>query len=1180
MEEFLAAKDISFVGEEKAGDSLEIKSTVAPYLKLAPPESPQQSVEFSHVFRIPLSLSFREIYRRVYNASHPEDVRAETLTKRAQYVQQNVKLVDLRPKRWYRELATLARRIGVLNKRQESLSSDIKNLEKILSETAFDKRFGEGNEVYEKLEALYYQAVNDSESVADIMSQCERQRDEIIHEISQGGYVHKAVMDTDKGTYIDAIYESNISDSDLKALLPFLKPVDFVKDCMTDNTQWGVLEGKLSANLLTEHNALISPEKRARYEREAKELSALDKNPSIMAEIGRYQKDIDTLDAEIADLKSKIEGAIKQSEVDVTEQIELCNNKKDSLTRLIQQQEQALKSKEVPVKQFFAIDPKAWSEVAKKVCPNSPRNNPDEVFDALIYQSGNQLDDLFGYVGIKAQVNELKGRKNEILANKNDLTRTTQDLAKLEDENANSDAAKKIIADATERTTDCKNKRALLQSQLTEYKQNALPQARAQFIAEWNDPKNYDAKVTESRIDEKADSVKDFYAQASKAFGHRNIHRFELRGGDFYTENGLPLQEFMSLPATALQKKAAIIPYLDEAGKPSTELFWGVLSPQPASRVFPPKLPVAKIVETNLLEISWERYVLSELTESVNLFPGEKKQITVEKQTKLTRTVNQSRKESQEEQRRLTSSFEENLRSELSTQLNISNSEQQTNKSQQTQSGKEQSGSQNSSTQENENVKSGSANASLFKGAFSAEGKASSTSKSSKTASQTQSKEAAYQLGQSNEGQTLNKTTRDITSKNLKNTIDKVSSETSSNNKLEISSSSSEQYEESNSNKESMQIENPNLGCTVNYNFYQLQNVYVLRPHLKDTKIVLDTGILMVEGVDVTAKVVCELEEFNKLFKLLPRSDVATVLCAFIARRVLKNYAKLTIDPTNMGILRLKVGKWENEAELINKIRGIFAKLNLMLENIDAKILDKETPAHQADDKPDDKGKAEADPDNKPDGKTDDKGKAEADPDNKPDGKTDDKGKAEADPDNKPDGKTDTEDNKAKIEFENKLKEKIKALEVALIELQKFTFELEPPSAMNELRQVVNAPAYHVDTQLGQLSATEDYLEKHRQGELRKQEAKTDHIRARSEHERKKGAWYEFHGSKPASVTLAEPPHSPPAKAPEPASVKLTKPSPPAKAAASASAKLVNPPHSPLANEQEPPEIRKTTRRK
>jgi predicted DNA-binding antitoxin AbrB/MazE fold protein len=1020
------------------GDDLQDKkNSSASFLKMAPPVSTQQTVEFSQVFRLPLSRSFRAIYAACYEATHPIETRAEVITQTAQYVQQNVKLIDLRPKRWYRELAVLAKRASILDKKRVSLSKDIDELEAKFLVTTLDNKMGDGKATYENLEKVYLQSIREHEAIIEAMAKNQQQRDGIIREISQNGYVH-TVADGK-----DSINVSRVKDPNK---IPILKKEDLAdKEKMSDDTKWAGLAAQLEKGLLVEHNPLISPVKTVRFRAELKELALIGNNPTITGALEKYRKDIEALDSEMTELDAKMKGAVDQSKVDVANQIGICTQQQATFKAEIAKRESFL----APIERILRGDVNYEVRDIAAVLQQHPEMTREQIVDYLIYTrtGGDHFHERSLGRDYHTNWGEVLEAKRALSSFQSSLAVNIQELARLNAEDSNAKAAQKIVAEATDRIETCKSQRALLMSKLEEYKANALPQARAQFIAEWNNPQNYDSEITQDKVDETVDPLKAFYEHANKTFGYRNVHRFVSKGGDFYTESGLPLHEFMSQPG--LGEKAALFPCVAENGEVSTELFWGVESPQKAGSKFGSQFPAVRFVETNELQVSWKGYALSSLAEAVNLFPGEKKQIIVEKQTKLTRTVNQSKKENQEEQRHLTSSFEENLRSELSTSANLSKSDQRTQKTQHDQSTNDKSGSKSSAHQENENDWSASAHGSFFGGSLTADAKASSNSKFNKDSSQSQSKEVAFKLSQYDEGQALNKSTRDVAAKNVQNTVNKVSSETSSNNKLEVSSSSSEQYEESKSNKESMQIENPNLGRTVNYNFYQLQNVYATRSHLKDVKIVLDTGIPLMEGVDITAKVVCELEEFNKLFKLLPKSDFATVLCAYIARRVLKNYAQIISDPANMGILRLKAGRWESEVELINKIQEIYRKLSLVLANCNFE-------------KPKDDGS----------------------------------------------------DKKKKGELDNTLKAKITELELALGALQKFTFVLNETQVLQECQHVVNAPAYHVDTQLGQLPATENYLERHREVELDRQKAKTVHVLAKAEHERKKGAWCDFHGDK------------------------------------------------------------------
>src|SRR6185436_7243645 len=78
-------------------------------------------------------------------------------------------------------------------------------------------------------------------------------------------------------------------------------------------------------------------------------------------------------------------------------------------------------------------------------------------------------------------------------------------------------------------------------------------------------------------------------------------------------------------------------------------------------------LPTIKFVESYCVEIGWQGYGLGELSHSFNLFPGETKELVVEKSTKLSTKLSETRSSEESTSTHISSSFEDNLQSEFSS---------------------------------------------------------------------------------------------------------------------------------------------------------------------------------------------------------------------------------------------------------------------------------------------------------------------------------------------------------------------------------------------------------------------------------------------------------------------------------------------------------------------------------
>lgn len=488
---------------------------------------------------------------------------------------------------------------------------------------------------------------------------------------------------------------------------------------------------------------------------------------------------------------------------------------------------------------------------------------------------------------------------------------------------------------------------------------NKIHKQRQDFLKQWSDPKayisgfKYELVSRENdpfleyleKIDEQTRNVsKDKKGDYKKSATKYQTYSFKLTANGFYNQDGLSLKDFMKYSTADRADTILVLPYFDQSGVLSNEVFQVVVNPQPPQKFETPKTPVVKFIETQVLDISLQGYSLGEVRHSVNLMPGESKRIFVERKTKLSRTISEMRKDDSEKKQQHSSSFDENLQNELSSTVNVSQSDQQSHKLSKSSSHSDKSAAESlSDTMEQLSKASQSSwevgiEASVGFGFASAKastkfgGSSSDSSQNSNhdRSTQSSSRENALATSMTNEGQQMSKQSRDVATKNVQNTLRKVASETSQNNKLEVMSSSTEQSEDSTSHAEEIVLKNENAGRTANYNFFQLQNLYSTKIVLKDVKIFVKTGFELVEGTSIDDICVYELEEFNKMFSKTDESNSSAVLCAAIAYKILKQYTDLLSDePKNKGFLRLADKDWKN-GSILEQLKNLFKSLKLI----------------------------------------------------------------------------------------------------------------------------------------------------------------------------------------------------------------------------------------------------------
>jgi hypothetical protein len=153
-------------------------------------------------------------------------------------------------------------------------------------------------------------------------------------------------------------------------------------------------------------------------------------------------------------------------------------------------------------------------------------------------------------------------------------------------------------------------------------------------------------------------------------------------------------------------------------------------------------------------------------------------------------------------------------------------------------------------------------------------------------------------ISQKQTAQKSNKESKETLKKALSNVINKAASEASENNKVSFTSSTSRELETTASRKETVSLENPNVGRTINYHLFQAQNIFETSTALIDVKIVLDPGIEIVKYSDLTDLRVFDLEEFGRIYFNSDAEDPRiALLAAIVARQVFKTYGRIDGKP-------------------------------------------------------------------------------------------------------------------------------------------------------------------------------------------------------------------------------------------------------------------------------------------
>ena len=150
------------------------------------------------------------------------------------------------------------------------------------------------------------------------------------------------------------------------------------------------------------------------------------------------------------------------------------------------------------------------------------------------------------------------------------------------------------------------------------------------------------------------------------------IYVLQLTGEGWATQDGLPLQEMLKIiDANGNQEKIVVVcPKFDKQGKPIFGVYQAISNPHINRKSLKP-LPEISFIENYETAIRWDGYCLGELSYSVNMFPGETKELVVEKATQKTIKSSTKSDRSDASTSKDTSSFEDSLQDELNRQNRV-----------------------------------------------------------------------------------------------------------------------------------------------------------------------------------------------------------------------------------------------------------------------------------------------------------------------------------------------------------------------------------------------------------------------------------------------------------------------------------------------------------------------------
>lgn len=1031
------------------------------FLNIRQPAS-KTEIEFTEVFTVPLDSFYSSLYQNS-DIDNPE--------QSGLFAAAEVQLLDLRVKRWYRDLKTVREDLASARKDLEWKQKRIKQSEALLGKEMSDSDYA----VNEK---KLLERRSDARNILKRINYLRDQEGLLLREIRVNGYA--VVENTTINAIIDHGYDFHLVGQAMAR--GEYDPVEFEADIdLADHNVWKGALNKLHQHLfdtqaITEKGATL-------YQNESEKLSHFSDHPALTAAEKNFVQDIEREE----EIRPLYENAVRDLETEIADW--------ESDKMILSQRKQFYNqmsngapyyTNSVHIKDFYERTVGWFGNVAIPVSTQMPYpSHPKFQADLLNNGKGHRMklnrlivdvyanswEQSYDYYGDKrtaiyifqclaihcaetdasfyhrlessyTRLDYITGwgwtlnnpdwyYEGKLMAPNPDSRNefgTTQDI------NLFFKAAAQIcdhfiakaqvkLESARQRVREIENKISAFRNGHADLMKNGLSRERRKFIEKWNDPAtNLTAAVSTKVHYPDEDPLAEFLASISgnneenaKAI---ETYFFSPTPDGFYNQNGLSLQEFMKNRNSGkpMQDVICVFPVFDSPGHISTEMVKAVKNPVSSTKI--PSLPTIKFVESYRVEVGWLGYGLGELSHSFNLFPGETKELVIEKTTKLFTKVSETKSSEEDTSTHLTSSFEDNLQNEFSVGEKSAEESSFMNKNDSAQS---------ASIEETSSLDF-SASMSASGGIGIVSGKAEMGMK----AGSSSKRNSAFSASQSAEQKRASNQSKDILSKNVSNAVRKVASETSQNNKLSFSAVSSHEYEESTSNREIIKLQNPNVGKTVNYNFFQVQNLFGVTTRLVDVQIVIDSGVEMAKGTGVNEVRVYDLEEFGKIFANSDGSERSAALSSIVARQVFKHYGDFFPGITSgNGSVTARDG--------VNMEKEMFEILNFSNEDNDSIIRDK-----------------------------------------------------------------------------------IERIKTALHYLKKIPFIFREKMLSEEATVAVNCAAYHVESQLGFLPATETYLEDRREIETDKQRALVEQLREQT----KAGIFFQELPAGVSSLTMDTKSHS------------------------------------------------------
>ncbi len=479
---------------------------------------------------------------------------------------------------------------------------------------------------------------------------------------------------------------------------------------------------------------------------------------------------------------------------------------------------------------------------------------------------------------------------------------------------------------------------------LRDLRKYALTKARISFLLHWRSPGRFKASggrsITNSILPhydpwatflEKLQSG-EFYNPLGRKV---QIDHFAFQRNGYYTQDGLSMTAYVELlqgDDSSRAMRVAMFPVLDEYGQEVPKLRRAVINPEASYEPNPiARLPHVAFIEEHSAAITWGGFCLGELSHTENLAAGENKTITVEQMTSLKRKLVETFNEENVSEMKDTVSVEEKISEELNDKVSYEEEQKQKIENKSVDERTQKSTAEKSREEVSKtkfDIDAGGAAFGLPVG-----GGASHSKDITKKRKTTQSNEQLLSDSFTMTSDNATKQGRETQRKDLREKIQKATSETSQLNKVSINRVSESESNESNKRSEVIKLQNNNVGKALTYYFFQLQNIYNMKEIIEDVSIVISPAYETIAKSKVPDLRVFHITELPNIYNELGGDDFAFILSLIVYKYAFENYFYPTNPDKELGAdpvkgLRCDGGNKELEED-IKKIKQGFLPASL-----------------------------------------------------------------------------------------------------------------------------------------------------------------------------------------------------------------------------------------------------------